>query len=92
MKSRRPGGWVFFLLVVVAVDVCTVSHSVRAKLTRGFDVAVWSDVTSCLSPKGRRGIPIQVSYFPGEYSHHQATGQLRVVSLPSLVTLLLCQE
>lgn len=52
---------------------------------QGFGAAVLSGVT-CPSPRGRRGIPIPVSYFPGEYSHHQATGQLRVVSLPSLET------
>lgn len=55
---------------------------------QGFGAAVLSGVT-CPSPRGRRGIPIPVSYFPGEYSHHQATGQLRVVSLPSLLP---CQE
>lgn len=66
--------------------MCTVGLSVRAKPTEGFAVVVLSDVTSCPSPRGRREIPVQVSSFPGEYSHHQATGQLRVVSLPSLET------
>lgn len=86
IRSGRPGGCCF-----VPVDVCSVSHW-KAKALRAFDVVVLSGVTSCSRPQGRRGIPIQLFYFPGEHSHNQLTGQLSAVSLPSLETLLLCQE